>query len=212
VARQATHLAGAPAVALHLLPVAEAGPLDKLQRAQVDLLRGQIAVTVNRSGDAAALLLNAATQLEPLDTRLARDAYRGAYTAAVHASRLAGKVDLLEVARAVRDAPPASQPPGTPDLLLNGMTLLTTEGYPVGVPPLKQALHVFHDQGMPAQEQIPWLFLACRAAQRRGDRRSARGDPGRRAGPVDVAARGRDRSDVPGQPDAGARSPAAPRR
>jgi hypothetical protein len=60
-AAHATHLAGAPDTALRLLSVAQAAPLDELQRARVDLLRAQIAFTVDRPSDAAALLLQAAT-------------------------------------------------------------------------------------------------------------------------------------------------------
>ena len=45
-AAQAKHQAGAPDAALGLLATAEAGPLDELQRARVDLLRAQIAFAV----------------------------------------------------------------------------------------------------------------------------------------------------------------------
>jgi predicted ATPase len=52
--------AGAFDAALRLLATAEVGPLDDLQRARVDLLRAQIAFTVNRGSDAPPLLLRAA--------------------------------------------------------------------------------------------------------------------------------------------------------
>ena len=45
-AAQAKHEAGAPDAALGLLATAQAGPLDELQRARVDLLRAQIAFAV----------------------------------------------------------------------------------------------------------------------------------------------------------------------
>ena len=45
-AARAKQLAGAPDAALRLLAIAESGPLDELQRAQVDLLRAQIAFVV----------------------------------------------------------------------------------------------------------------------------------------------------------------------
>jgi DNA-binding NarL/FixJ family response regulator len=163
-AAHATHLAGAPDAALRLLSVAQAGPLDELQRARVDLLRAQIAFTVNRPSHAAALLLHAAAQLQPLDPRLARDTYRDAYTAALYAGQLAGQAGLLEVARAVRSAPPASQPPGAADLLLEGTALLITEGYPAGAPRVQQALQGLHNEATPAPEQLHWLFLGGRAA------------------------------------------------
>jgi hypothetical protein len=72
-AARATHHAGAPEQALRLLSLAEAGPLGELPRAQVQLLRGQIAL-VSRTGDAAQMLWQAAKELEPLDRQLARDA------------------------------------------------------------------------------------------------------------------------------------------
>ena len=55
-------------------PTAQAGPLDELERARVDLLHAEIAFAQNRGSDAPVLLLRAARTLEPLDVRLvARD-------------------------------------------------------------------------------------------------------------------------------------------
>ena len=70
-AAQATQQAGALDQAERLLANADAGPLDSLGRAQVDVLRAQI-VAVNRGRDAPALLLAAAKRLEVLDSGLAR--------------------------------------------------------------------------------------------------------------------------------------------
>ena len=56
-AAQAKQQAGAPDAALRLLAAAEQGPLGEFQRAQVGLLRAQIAFAVNRGSDAPALLL-----------------------------------------------------------------------------------------------------------------------------------------------------------
>jgi hypothetical protein len=74
-AADTTHLAGAADAALSLLALAQAGPLDEVQRARVDLLHAQIALASMRGDDAPALLLKAAKQLEPLDVQLARDTY-----------------------------------------------------------------------------------------------------------------------------------------
>jgi hypothetical protein len=65
-AAQASLQAGAFGQALELVAAAEAGPLDELQSARVDLLRGQIAFAQGPGGDAPPLLLKAATRLEPL--------------------------------------------------------------------------------------------------------------------------------------------------
>jgi hypothetical protein len=68
-AAHARHLSGAPDVALQLLTTADAGLLDELGRARVDLLRAQVAYAQNRGSDAPPLLLRAAKRLEPLGRR-----------------------------------------------------------------------------------------------------------------------------------------------
>jgi outer membrane PBP1 activator LpoA protein len=105
-AAQAKHQAGAPDAALGLLATAQAGPLDELQRARVDLLRAQIAFDMSRGRDAPPLLLNAARRLEPLDATLARETYLQALAAVLFAERLARGGSVLETARAARAAPP----------------------------------------------------------------------------------------------------------
>src|SRR5438132_7167229 len=67
--------AGALEAALGLLEGVEAGELDELGRARVDLLCGQIALEQRRGGDAGRLFLGAARRLEPLDPELARETY-----------------------------------------------------------------------------------------------------------------------------------------
>ena len=73
-----------------LLAMADAGPLDDLRRARVDLLRAQIAFASSRGDEASPLLLAAARRLEPLDAALARETYLDAFSAAMFAGRLAG--------------------------------------------------------------------------------------------------------------------------
>jgi hypothetical protein len=94
-ATQAKLDAGAPDVALRLLASAQAGPLDELQRARVDLLRARIAMAVNRGRDAAPLLLAAAQRLAPLDAALARETYLEALDAAIFAGRLGRGTGVL---------------------------------------------------------------------------------------------------------------------
>ena len=88
-AAQSKHQAGAPDTALGLLAMAEAGPLDELQRARAELLRAQVTFAVNRGRDAPPLLLAAAKRLESLDASLARETYLDAFSAALFAGRLA---------------------------------------------------------------------------------------------------------------------------
>ena len=80
--------AGELDAALGLLVAAEAGPLDALQAAQVERLRGQIASDQRRGSDAARLLLRAARLLEPLDAGLARETHLEAIWAAMFAGDL----------------------------------------------------------------------------------------------------------------------------
>jgi len=163
-AAQAKHQAGAPDAALELLATAQAGPLDELQRARVELLRGQIAFTSSRGGDAPRLLLTAATRLEPLDVRLARETYLDALWAAWFVGRLAGGVGLSEVAEAAGRAGSSPQHPRAADLLLDGLVLLITEGYPAGAPTLRRALSAFRSNDISRDEEIRWLAFAGHVA------------------------------------------------
>jgi DNA-binding CsgD family transcriptional regulator len=163
-AAQAKLQAGAPDAALQLLGAVEAGPLDELQRARVDLLRAQIAFAVNRGRDATPLLLKAARELEPLDVGLARETYLDAVSSAMFVGRLAGGGGVLEVAQAVRAASGPLQPVRAPDLLLDGLALLMTDGHAAGVPLLREALSGFRSEDVSREEGIRWLWLACHTA------------------------------------------------
>ncbi len=161
-AAQAKHQAGALDAALGLLAMAQAGPLDELQRARGDLLRAQIAFASSHGRDAPPLMLSVARQLESLDIGLARETYLEAFTAALFVGRLSPAV--LDVATAARMAPAPPDPARPPDLLLDGLALLVTEGYAAGTPALRRALLAFRDQDTSAQQGLSWLWLAERAA------------------------------------------------
>jgi DNA-binding CsgD family transcriptional regulator len=163
-AAQANHQAGAFDAALGLVAIAASGPLDELQRARVDLLRGQIEFAVNRGRDAPPLLLKAAKRLEPLDQRLARETYLDALIAVFFPGLLAPGPSVLEVARAARTAPPSSQPSRASDLLLDGLALLITEGYAAGTPTLRRAVNAFRGEDISRGEGRRWLWVASRVA------------------------------------------------
>jgi DNA-binding CsgD family transcriptional regulator len=162
-AARAKYQAGAFDATLRLLATAEAGPLDELQRAWADRLRGQIAFSSSRGSDAPPLLLKAARQFEPLDPRLARETYLDALAAATFAGRLALGGGMREVAEAALAAPPP-HPARGPDLLLDGLALLFTRGYPAGAPVLRRAVSAFRGTDVSTEEGLRWLWLACRAA------------------------------------------------
>jgi DNA-binding CsgD family transcriptional regulator len=166
-AARASMLAGAFGKALHLLAMTEAGGtgrLDELTSARVDLLRGQIAFAASTSGDAPALLVKAAKRLEPLDVALARQTYLEAWAAAYHAGGSAGVGRLLDVARAVRSAPPPQGAPSPSDLLLDALAVLITEGRAEAAPLLRQAARAFDEDQAAVPEGLLWAWLATQPA------------------------------------------------
>jgi DNA-binding CsgD family transcriptional regulator len=162
-AAHAKRQAGAPDEALGLLAIAEAWPLDELSCARVDLLRAQIAFSLSRGSEAPPLLLKAAKRLEPLDVDAARNTYLEALSAAMYAGGLARGGSVLEVAQAARAAPP-SPVPRAADLLLDGLSLQITEGYPAGTRMLQRGVRAFRSEKLSREERLRRLFLACHAA------------------------------------------------
>ena len=163
-AAEAKHQAGAPDVAAELLVMAEAGPLEELARARISLLRGQMAFSAGNSSDTPRLLIDAARRFEALDARLARETYLEALSAALlgHRTSQIGTSEIARAARGATAAPPSDS--RAPDLLLEGMATLVTDGYETGVPAVQRALSVFRDGDLPIGEQLRWLFVATRCA------------------------------------------------
>jgi DNA-binding CsgD family transcriptional regulator len=162
-AAEASLGAGAFDVARELLAVAEAGPLDELGRARVDVLLAELAFAQNRGDDASLLLLQAARKLESLDVRLSRNTYLEAWGAALFAGRLA-KASLLDVSRGVATAPDPVGPPLPCDLLLDGLALVFTEGRAAATPVLRRAVAAFAGSEVSDGEMLRWGWLATRAA------------------------------------------------
>ena len=161
-AAHAKYDAGAPEAAMALMAVAEAGPLDALQRARLQLLRARIAFHTTRGSDAPGMLLDAARRLAPLDAALARVTYVHAVEASFHAGRLAPGRALLEAAEAARNAPPSPTPPRPIDLLLDGLVARYIQGYEASVPSLQRALAALRDGGFGSDnDNGRWLWLAC---------------------------------------------------
>jgi DNA-binding CsgD family transcriptional regulator len=168
LAAKGKHQAGANEAALRLLALANAGRLDELEQARARLLHAQITFAMTRGRDAPPLLLEAARRLEPLDPRLARETYLEAFAAALSADRLARGGDPREVATAVlaADWEPSTR---ACDLLLDGLALLTCEGFAAGAPALKVALRAFRDDRLSEEDELRWLWLACRVARALAD-------------------------------------------
>ena len=162
-AAQASLQAGAFDEALRSVTTAESGPLDEFQRARVDLLRAHVAFASRVGSDAARLLLKAARRLESFDLELARETYLNAWGAAVSAGSEAAADDLLEICRAARALPPpvAARPV---DMLLDGLTLLITEGRAAAAPTLLQTGRSFAEGDMSVEDCLRWGWLATAAS------------------------------------------------
>jgi len=156
----ATREAGAPDAALGLLAAAAAGPLDELQAAQAEYLRGQVADDQRRSSEAARLLLSAARLLEPLNAALARETYLEALTMAMYVGDAFLPGGVRKAAGAVRSAPPAPDPPRPVDVALDAFALLLTEGYAAAAPALTQALDLLLALDVGTSEGRRWRSLA----------------------------------------------------
>jgi hypothetical protein len=129
IAAAGAHIdSGAPKAASTLLAAAAAGPLDEFGRAQVEFLRGDVAAAWGHQGDGTDLYLSAARRLEPLDARLAGDAYARALVSAELASDLARGATLVEVAQSARAAPLPPGPTRPLAILVGGLAAAHIEG------------------------------------------------------------------------------------
>ncbi|HUE26915.1 MAG TPA: AAA family ATPase [Solirubrobacteraceae bacterium] len=158
-AAQASLQAGSFDAVLRLLATAETGPLDEVQRARVNLLRGNVAFALGAAPDAPPPLLEAARRFESLNVELARETYLTAWGAA----GMAGQGDvILQVFAAVRALPPTSGAPGPLELLLEGMAQLTLEGHAAAVPTLQRAAEALLE--MPVEDALRWGWAAIGAS------------------------------------------------
>lgn len=165
-AADASHCAGAPEAALSLLEKVDAGQLDALQRARLELLRAQITFAIGQGSEVPGMLLAAARMLAPLDPALTRETYLQAFDAATITGSPIIEPGLAEIA----DAVGATQAPrGPADLLLSGLVAVHADGYAAGAPILRQALEAFRDNVFPVGlvrvgDGGDWLSLAARTA------------------------------------------------
>ena len=156
--------AGALDEARSLLSSAEAGPLDDVQRAKVDVIRARIVFAAERGRDAPVLLLDAAKRVQVLNAAAANEIYLDALTAAIFAGRLGGVVDARRVASMVRSSATAQPGDRATDLLLSGLATLICDGPAAGTPVLRAALTAFGRDDISTEEGLRWLWLAGRAA------------------------------------------------
>jgi DNA-binding CsgD family transcriptional regulator len=105
-------------------------------------------------------MLRAASRLERVDLRLARETYLDALVAALFSSHLAVDGGAQVVAEAVRAVRRPRGPMRAADLLLDGLALFITDGYKMGTPVLKEALDRFQDDEVGVEERLRWSGLA----------------------------------------------------
>ena len=151
--------AGALDAALGLLVAVEAGPMDALQTAEVERLRGQIALDQRRGGDADRLLLSAARRLHTVSADFARAAYLDALVAAIWAHDMGSSPEVRAAADAARTAPPGPVPPRVLDVLLDAVAMRVTEGYATAAPALTRALDMVLalDVGRDGSDRWQWV-------------------------------------------------------
>jgi len=138
--------AGALGSALALLATAESRALDELQRARAESLHGLIALLSSSRRESPGLLLKAAKHFERVDITLARETYLDAWVAAMSAGFLATGASLLEVSSAARAAPRPRNAAGATDLLLDGLSMVITDGRTKAVPTLRAAVDAFRNE------------------------------------------------------------------
>ena len=126
-AAQAKHQAGRPEAALALLASAQAGPLDPLQRAQVELLRARDRVHVEPRQRRS----RAAAERRPAARAARRAARARDLPGRLMAAQFAGRLRRRRRARGRRRPPataPAAPSPRAPDLLLDGLATCSSTG------------------------------------------------------------------------------------
>ena len=157
-AAEASVQAGAFDAALRQTAVAETVALDELQRARIALVRARVAFASGLGSDAPPLLLAAAGRIKPFDADLARDTYLDAWQAAFFAGELASEGNTREVSKAAKALPAPTRAPSGPDLLLDGLAALATDGYAAAAPTLREAANAFATEGR-AEDNFRWGWL-----------------------------------------------------
>jgi DNA-binding CsgD family transcriptional regulator len=157
--------AGAFDAALGLLAEAEADAVDDLQRARVEQLRAEVNRASISGSRAPVLLMAAASRLESLDPRLARETYLDAWAAALVAGRLADPGGhLLDVSAAARSATHGADGPEPGDLLLQGLTSVILDTPAKAAPNLRRVVDAFAQEQVSTDYWLNWGALASNAA------------------------------------------------
>ncbi|MDO3635122.1 helix-turn-helix transcriptional regulator [Mycolicibacterium arseniciresistens] len=164
-AAQAYLAAGDGRLAEALLDLAIPGLDDAGRDVAVLRLRAAISVFFSRHRDAPAVLLDAATRVEPADVSQIRQILFDAMQAAIVARQYTVGTTLDEVARRVLGAGrDPRRPPSGNDLLLDGFATRIARGYADAVPLLRAAVAMMFTDETVAHVDIPSTILGWFAA------------------------------------------------
>jgi DNA-binding CsgD family transcriptional regulator/tetratricopeptide (TPR) repeat protein len=147
-----------------LLTLSETDEPNEQQLARIDLLRGQISLAGGPVAAAPAQLLRAAKRLEQFDRALARDTYLDAWGAAMFAAQPGQTEELRRVSTEALSLPTSAGPAGLPDLLLEGLARLGSQGLQAATPTLWEAIQAFFIEDLPVDKGLQWSQLAAAVA------------------------------------------------
>jgi DNA-binding CsgD family transcriptional regulator/tetratricopeptide (TPR) repeat protein len=150
--------------ALRLVSVTAVEPLDDLQRARLDLLRGRLAYVTTGGVDAPRLLLSAARRLEAFDPGLACETYLIAWFAANPLGHVVGKDVMADICRAIETLPRQPGAPTRPQCLLEGLVRLITEGRAVATPVIQRAAAELRNMSPAEIRRWGWMAPAASSA------------------------------------------------
>ncbi|XVV15593.1 AAA family ATPase [Actinoplanes sp. CA-131856] len=128
---------------------------DEFPRARAELIRGHIAFSAGRTGEAPGALLAAAQRLEPYDMDLARETYLLAWGAALMAG---DRATLEATARSTAAMPPREGGPRALDLVLDGYAELLVGRRSEAVRLLRRATPLVI--GLPLADALLWGWVA----------------------------------------------------
>lgn len=161
----ALELAGAQPRALRMLEEARWDADDPVDRARLDVVRGRLLFTLERSERPVELLLSAAETLAGADPAASRETYLDALSAATLAAPGEDGAGIRATAERTRAAPPATPGEHRPiDRLLEVMRELAVADPDAALPLLRRHLAEFSDVADDPGVRARWLWIASRLA------------------------------------------------